>query len=182
MSDLYISWTEYYRKTEILAAKIYQSQWAFDQIVCIARGGMRIGDVLSRIYDLPLAILATSSYGGPRGQTRGEIRLAHHLTMTTENLGSNVLLVDDLVDSGTSLDRSAAWLTEHYPDEIGEIRTAVLWYKSCSSVAPDYYVDYLSDDPWIHQPFECYEKMDPADLLNKEAIATEIRTDSHGDK
>ncbi|MGC9526810.1 MAG: phosphoribosyltransferase [Limnospira sp.] len=182
MSDLYISWTEYYRKIEILAAKIYQSQWAFDQIVCIARGGMRIGDVLSRIYSLPLAILATSSYGGSQGQNRGEIRVAHHLTMTAENLGRNVLLVDDLVDSGTSIDRSVAWLMEHYPDEIQEIRTAVLWYKSCSSVAPDYYVDYLSDDPWIHQPFECYEKIRPADLLHKDAIATEVRTDSNSDK
>jgi hypothetical protein len=29
---------------------------------------------------------------------------------------------------------------------------------------PDYYVDYLPDSPWIHQPFEVYDDLDPATL------------------
>ena len=38
----------------------------FDQILCLARGGMRPGDVLSRVFDKPLAIMSTSSYrAGP---------------------------------------------------------------------------------------------------------------------
>jgi hypothetical protein len=32
-------------------------------------------------------------------------------------------------------------------------------------IKPDYYVDYLPDNPWIHQPFERYEDMKPSDLL-----------------
>ena len=64
MSDLYVSWDEYHAKIEGLAAQIYQSEWEFDQILCLARGGLRIGDILSRIFDKPLAILSTSSYGG----------------------------------------------------------------------------------------------------------------------
>ena len=55
MSDLYISWEEYHQQIETLAVKIYQSQWEFDQIVCIAKGGLRIGDILSRLFDTPLA-------------------------------------------------------------------------------------------------------------------------------
>lgn len=164
MSDLYVSWSEYHQKIECLAANIYQSQWEFNQIVCLARGGMRIGDILSRIYNLPLAILATSSYGGSGGQVRGEIEFSRDLTMTTANLGTHVLLVDDLVDSGISLEQSMIWLNTHYGSDIKEIRTAVLWYKACSVAKPDYYVDYLADNPWIHQPFEPYEKMNPADL------------------
>ena len=64
MSDLYISWSDYHHKIEQLAVKIYQSGWEFNQIVCLARGGLRVGDILSRIYNQPLAILATSSYNG----------------------------------------------------------------------------------------------------------------------
>ncbi|MGB3614563.1 MAG: hypothetical protein WBA10_12290, partial [Elainellaceae cyanobacterium] len=44
------------------------------------------------------------------------------------------------------------------------VRTAVLWYKSCSVMTPDYYVTHLQDDPWIHQPFEQYETMTPGEL------------------
>jgi hypoxanthine phosphoribosyltransferase len=164
MSDLYVSWSEYHQKIEYLAAQIYQSRWEFNQIVCLARGGMRIGDILSRIYNLPLAILATSSYGGPGGQVRGNLKFSRDLTMTTDNLGNRVLLVDDLVDSGISLEQSIIWLNTHYGADIQEVRTAVLWYKACSMSQPDYYVDYLVNNPWIHQPFERYEEMNPADL------------------
>ncbi|NES05003.1 MAG: phosphoribosyltransferase [Okeania sp. SIO2F4] len=164
MSDLYISWPEYHQTIEYLAAKIYQSQWEFNQIVCLARGGVRVGDILSRIFRKPLAILATSSYGGIKGQERGNIKIGKNLTMTTDTLGSHVLLVDDLVDSGISIQRSIVWLQDNYTQEIQELKTAVLWYKSCSIFEPDYYVDYLTDNPWIHQPFEIYERMNLDDL------------------
>lgn len=164
MSDLYLSWTEYHQKIEQLAVKVYQSDWKFNQIVCLAKGGLRIGDVLARIFDLPLAILATSSYGGSNNQVRGSITIGRDLTMTTANLGSHVLLVDDLVDSGVTLKKTLVWLDRQYGFYIEEVRTAVLWYKNCSVIAPDYYVDYLPDNPWIHQPFEHYEQITPAEL------------------
>lgn len=164
MSDLYISWSEYHQKIEQLAVKIYQDNWNFNQIVCIAKGGLRIGDILCRIYDQPLAILSAYSYGGAENRIRGAIAFSQHLAMTTDKLGSRVLLVDDLVDSGISLRESISWLESHYSHEIAEIRTAVLWYKSCSAITPNYYVDYLPDNPWIHQPFEPYERISPSQL------------------
>lgn len=164
MPDLYVSWSDYHQQIEQLALKIYQSNWKFNQIICLARGGLRVGDILSRIFDQPLAILSTASYGGENNQVRGSITFSHDLTMTTANLGSHVLLVDDLVDSGTSLKKTYSWLDRKYGFYIEEIRSAVLWYKACSVIAPDYYVDYLDNNPWIHQPFELYEQMDPADL------------------
>ena len=165
MPDLYVSWSEYHQKIEQLAAKIYQSQWQFNQIVCIARGGLRVGDILSRIYKQPLAILTTTSYGGSDGHQRGSLQVSRNLTMTTAKLGSHVLLVDDLVDSGITLQEIIKWLPEHDGVDIQEIRTAVIWYKACSIIKPDYYVDYLLDNPWIHQPFERYEEINPAALL-----------------
>lgn len=162
MPDLYVSWSAYHQKIEQLAVKIYQSQWEFNQIVCLARGGLRVGDILSRIYKQPLAILATSSYSGS-GKQRGNLILSRHLTMTTTDLGSHILLVDDLVDSGVTLQQTIPWLNQHHT-QIAEIRTAVLWYKACASFAPDYYVDYLADNPWIHQPFEHYENINLAEL------------------
>ncbi|GAA6617459.1 phosphoribosyltransferase [Scytonema sp. NUACC26] len=165
MPDLYVSWSDYHRKIEQLAAKIYQSGWEFNQIVCLARGGLRVGDILSRIYKQPLAILATSSYSGAGKQERGKLIFSRHLTMTTEHLGSRILVVDDLVDSGITLQQCIPWLQENSLSPIEDIRTAVLWYKACSVIVPDYYIDYLADNPWIHQPFELYEFMNPTDLM-----------------
>jgi hypoxanthine phosphoribosyltransferase len=164
MPDLHVSWSEYHQKIEQLAAKIHQSGWEFNQIICLARGGLRVGDILSRIFDQPLAILSTASYRGSGGRVQGSITFSRDLTMTTPNLGSHVLLVDDLVDSGVSLKRTLVWLDRNYGFYVDEVRTAVLWYKERSVIAPDYYVDYLTDNPWIHQPFEVYENINPASL------------------
>ena len=61
MTDLFVSWEEYHKKTEELAIKVYEDDWEFNQVVCIAKGGMRVGDVFARIFDVPLAILSVES-------------------------------------------------------------------------------------------------------------------------
>jgi uncharacterized protein len=166
MSDLYVTWEQYHQSIEILAGKIYQSQWEFNQIVCLARGGLRIGDIFSRLYHKPLAILFSSSYDDDH--KRDEVQFSEHLVMIGENLGNRVLIVDDLVDSGISLQKTIDWLKQRYPIE--DLRTGVIWYKANSIFKPDYYVDYLVDNPWVHQPFEVYEQMTPADLVNRHQL------------
>jgi uncharacterized protein len=162
MTDLSVSWPEYHQKIEQLAAIIYQSGWQFNQIICLARGGLRVGDILSRVYDCPLAVLATSSY---RDHRREALSIASSLTMATPKLGTKVLLVDDLVDSGVTLQQTLVWLEQH--TEIDEVQTAVIWYKAASVIEPHYFVNYLADNPWIHQPFEQYEQTRPQDLAAK---------------
>lgn len=164
MSDLFVSWEDYHQSIERLAVQVHSSGWEFNQLLCLAKGGLRVGDILARIFDVPLAILATSSYGGAGNRVRGSITFSRDLTMTTPNLGNRVLIVDDLVDSGVTLKKSLVWLDRNYGFYADEVRTAVLWYKECSVIKPDYYVHYLSDNPWIHQPFEKYEDMTIADL------------------
>jgi hypoxanthine phosphoribosyltransferase len=165
VADLHVDWDEYHRLVERLAVTVHAALWDFDQIVCIARGGLRVGDTLSRIFAKPLAIIATSSYAGEGGTERGALAIASAITMTTASLGPRVLLVDDLVDSGVTLAAVMAHLLERarFP-EVREVRTAVLWYKACSACRPDWFVEYLADSPWIHQPFEKYDRTRPADL------------------
>jgi uncharacterized protein len=167
MSDLYVSWTDYHENIEKLAVAVDQSGWKFNQLVCLAKGGLRVGDIFARLFDLPLAILSTASYGGINNQVRGSVTFGRDLTMTTANLGSHILIVDDLVDSGITLKKSLVWLDRQYGFYVEEVRTAVLWYKACSEFKPDYYVDYLPDNPWIHQPFEQYETLTPSDLAQR---------------
>ena len=163
MPDLYVTWDQYHAEIEKLARQIHESNWQFNQLICIARGGLRVGDVLSRIYDMPLAILSTSSYTEKAGTIRGELMIADQMTMASGRLGDRVLLVDDLVDSGVTLEAVTRTLPQRYP-QITALRTAVLWYKACSVFKPDYFTEYLPDNPWIHQPFEVYDSMRPKDV------------------
>ena len=164
--SLDVTWDAYNRLVERLALNVHESGYRFNQIICVARGGLRVGDVLSRIYDLPLAILSTHSYTSEGGTIRGELVIAEHMTMTKPRLGDRVLLVDDMVDSGHTLDAVHAELPKRFP-HITALKTAVLWWKRCSVFTPDYYVEYLADNPWIHQPFEVYDTLRPEELAGR---------------
>jgi len=158
--SLTVSWDEYNVLTERLALVVHESGYAFDQIICIARGGLRVGDVMSRIWERPLAILSTHSYAAEGGTVRGELVIAEHMTMTSPKLGSRILVVDDMVDSGHTLAMVMAELPKRFP-HIASIKSAVLWWKACSVFRPDFHVSYLPDNPWIHQPFEVYDRLRP---------------------
>ncbi len=160
---LWVSWDAYHRAIEQLATLVHQSGYPFDQILCLARGGLRIGDVFSRLFKVPLAILSTSSYREDAGTRRGELDIAANISSNAGPLAGRILLIDDLVDSGITLQRVAQHLQQHFPTVI-ELRTAVIWYKACSPVRPDYYVARLADSPWIHQPFEVYDGLTPEQL------------------
>ena len=164
MADLHVTWDQYDSLIEKLAKQIDDSGWQFNSLICIARGGLRVGDVLSRIFDMPLAIISTSSYTEDAGTVRGELMIAEQMTLASGRLGDRVLLVDDLVDSGVTLEAVTRTLPQRYP-QITALRTAVLWHKGCSVFKPDYFVEFLPDNPWIHQPFEKYDSMRPKDIL-----------------
>ena len=66
---------------------------------------MRPGDVLSRIFDKPLAIMSTSSYRAEAGTIQGDLDIAKYITMPKGELAGRVLLVDDLADSGVTLEQ-----------------------------------------------------------------------------
>jgi uncharacterized protein len=162
-ADLWVSWDDYNRLIEQLALTVHESGWKFDQILCLARGGLRVGDVLSRIFDVPLAILSTSSYREASGTVQGDLDISRYITMTKGEFGGRVLLVDDLVDSGLTLERVGAHLKQHYAS-VTDVKSAVLWYKGCSRIKPDFFVGYLPTNPWIHQPFEDYDTLRPGQL------------------
>ena len=54
MADLFVSWQDYIDLNEQLVLKVADSGWKFDSLLCLARGGMRPGDIFSRVYSKPL--------------------------------------------------------------------------------------------------------------------------------
>lgn len=125
---LYVSYDEYHNLIEKLALKVHQSAWQFDTILCLARGGLRPGDILSRIFDKPLAIMSTSSYRAEAGTVKGHLDIARFITTPKGEIAGRVLLVDDLADSGHTLNAVVEMLKTNYAP-ITELRSAVIWTK-----------------------------------------------------
>ena len=127
---------------------------------------MRPGDILSRIFDKPLAIMSTSSYRADSGTVQGNLDIARFITTPKGEIAGKVLLVDDLADTGHTLNTVIHQLRNNYKP-ITELRSAVIWTKGFSTFKPDYSVEFLPTNPWIHQPFEGYDALRPAQLMEK---------------
>ena len=163
---LYVSYDDYHGLIEKLALQIHKSGWQFDTILCLARGGLRPGDILSRIFDKPLAIMSTSSYRAEAGTLRGHLDIGRFIATPKGEIAGRVPLVDDLADSGVTLTAVVKRLQESYPP-ITELRTAVIWTKGISTFSADYSVENLPTNAWIHQTFEGYDSLTPEKKMKK---------------
>jgi hypoxanthine phosphoribosyltransferase len=171
MADkLIIDWKEYNHIVEKLALQIHSSGYKPDLLIGIARGGLPITDVLSRIFKLKCAYLAVESYSGKGIEDQqGELIFSREMSSTVQNMKGNILLCDDLSDTGVTLNKSIDWLRKYPPlkGNIKNIKTAVLWKKKDSTFEPDFCAQKLNHNPWIVQPFEKYEEIRINDLIQK---------------
>ena len=171
MADkLIISFDEYTKTVEKLAVQIHKD-YKPTVLVGIMRGAAPIIDILSRILKLPIAYIVIQSYSGKGMEDKqGELMFAREISsLANKKDFERVLLIDDLSDTGLTLNKSIEWLKNYEPikNNIKEIKTACLWKKKSSSFEPDYCPIKLEDDPWIVQPTEHYEELSIEDIIKK---------------
>jgi hypothetical protein len=171
MSDkLIITFNQYLEIVEKLAIQIHKN-YKPTVLVGIMRGAAPIIDILSRILKLPIAYIVIQSYSGKKMENKqGELIFAREISSLAENKDfQRVLLIDDLSDTGLTLNKSIDWLKKYEPikDFIKEIKTACLWKKKSSSFEPDFCPVKLDSDPWIVQPTEHYEELSVDEIIER---------------
>ena len=171
MTDkLIISFQEYTKSVEKLAIQIHKN---YDPtvLVGIMRGAAPILDILSRILKIPIAYIVIQSYSGKGIEDKqGELIFAREISSLAANKDFNkVLLIDDLSDTGLTLNKSIEWLKNYAPTKnfIKEVKTACLWKKKSSTFEPDFCSVRLNSDPWIVQPTEHYEEFSIEEIIEK---------------
>jgi hypoxanthine phosphoribosyltransferase len=168
---LIIKFDEYLDTVEKLALTISQN-YKPTVLVGIMRGAAPIIDILSRILKLPTAYIVIQSYSGSGIENKqGELIFARDISSIASNTDyERVLLVDDLSDTGLTLNKSIEWLKQYEPvkNYIKEIKTACLWKKKSSSFIPDFCPVRLNSDPWIIQPTEHYEELNIEEIVSKQ--------------
>ena len=167
---LIINFQEYLDTVEKLAIEV-NKKFKPTVLVGIMRGAAPIIDILSRILKLPIAYIVIQSYSGKGIEDKqGELMFAREISSLAKSKDfERVLLIDDLSDTGLTLNKSIEWLKNYDPINkfIKEIRTACLWKKKSSSFRPDFCVVNLNSDPWIVQPTEHYEEIDINQIIKK---------------
>jgi hypothetical protein len=101
---------------------------------------------------------------------QGQLMFAREISSLAKDEDfSKVLLVDDLSDTGLTLNKSIEWLKNYEVTKnfIKEVRTACLWKKKSSKFEPDFCPIKLDSDPWIVQPTEHYEDLSIQEIMKK---------------
>jgi hypoxanthine phosphoribosyltransferase len=167
---LIISFDDYNKIVEKLAIEI-NKKFKPTVLVGIMRGAAPILDILSRLLKLPIAYIVIQSYSGDGMEDQqGELIFAREISsLAKEKDYKKVLLIDDLSDTGLTLNKSIEWLKNYEPikNHINEIKTACLWKKKSSTFEPDFCPVKLDSDPWIVQPTEHYEELTIEDILKR---------------
>ena len=166
-----VSWEEYKKIVEKLAVEVHKN-YKPTVLIGIMRGAAPIIDILSRILKLPIAYIVIQSYSGKGIEDQqGQLMFAREISSLADNKDFNkVLLIDDLSDTGLTLNKSIEWLKNYGPtkDYIKEVKTACLWKKKSSKFEPDFCSVKLNSDPWIVQPTEHYEELNIDQILEKQ--------------
>ena len=113
---LIISFDEYTQIVEKLAIQIHE-KYKPTVLVGIMRGAAPIIDILSRILKLPIAYIVIQSYSGKGLEDQqGQLMFAREISSLANNKDFNkVLLIDDLSDTGLTLNKSIEWLKNYGP-------------------------------------------------------------------
>lgn len=155
-------WTDIDRMARKLFEKIQESKFQPDIIVGISRGGWIPARLLSDILESSITIK-----GSERKTILANMQITfytriaetHARPVISQDLnvdirGKKILLVDDLVDSGESIQCALDYLKLK---DSGIVKVATLLYKPTSKIIPDYYIETTED--WIVFPHEVYEFM-----------------------
>ena len=143
-----------------LAWKVFESGYKPNYIVGVWRGGAPIGIAVQELLSV-LGIhsdhiaIRTSYYKGI-DQTEGEVSV-YGLNYVIKNVHSedSLLIVDDVHDTGISIDKIISDLSTACKKNTPEIRVATPYYKPIknkTSRVPDYYLH--ETDKWLVFPHE----------------------------
>lgn len=142
-----------------LAYQIQDSGFEPDMVICIARGGYVPARLLCDFMNIfDLASIRIKHY---TGSDKSEAAILVD-KLGIEIRGMKILLVDDVDDTGDTLQLALEHLGSLQPDEI---KVAVLHHKVISSLVPDFYAQKIIRWRWITYPWAVIE--DTLGFINK---------------
>lgn len=158
-----ISLQEVYRKSHELARDIMRAGTSFDIVIAIARGGMLPGRLICDFLNIGrLSSLQVRHYtGGGEQMEQAEI-----LDLVRTDLkGKNVLLIDDVNDSGKTLQAAVDHVHSFQP---AILKTAVLHEKENDLFKTDFNGEKLKEWKWLVYQWAATE--DILEFLNRDKM------------
>lgn len=147
----FVSWEKLHQVCFKLANKISHKKLEFDRIVCISRGGLVVARIFSDFLELPISNFTIVAY-----VTIGKTKTPKIVEKLAVNIkDEKILLVDEIVDHGTTLKKAITYLKTFSPKKITSL---VPYIKSWSFPQPDFW--QVKTDKWVVFSYEARETVE----------------------
>ncbi|MDR2099634.1 MAG: phosphoribosyltransferase [Campylobacteraceae bacterium] len=135
----YYSFEEFFEDVKTIALEV--KPYKFDTYLAIARGGMTFGHFLAHALDTrELYALNSIHYEGSK-----KLDYIKIFNIPDLSHAKNILVLDDIADSGETLLEIKKRLEKTYPN--AKVKTATLLYKETSVIKPDFFAKKTTE--WI---------------------------------
>lgn len=181
MKKIYITAQQLLESSFQLAHQIYEDGFRPEFIIGIWRGGTPIGIAVQEYFEYKGVStdhisVRTSSYYGIKKQSK-EIRVhGLHYLIENANADDKLLIVDDVFDSGRSVDALIKQIKKQSRKNTPhDIRVACSWYKPkmrAVDIEPDYYIH--KNNEWLVFPHEL-DGLDLDEIINNKTDLKNIK-------
>jgi len=140
----YISWNEFESLSLELGKKIIDSKKKYSSVICVSRGGLLLGRILSGILNLPLGVISAKNINN-------KYVIDNNISCLFDIKG-DILLVDDVIEQKESVEITKK--IKKIQKEVRNIDLACIFYKSQNEFVPLYYVNKIKDRLTIVFPYQ----------------------------
>ncbi|MFV2038766.1 MAG: phosphoribosyltransferase, partial [Acidimicrobiales bacterium] len=153
-----LDWVGYGAAARALAQIVADDKYRPDVILAIARGGLFVAGSLGYALSVKnLYVMNVEYYTGVDERLDVPVALPPYVD-SVDLHDSNVLIVDDVADTGATL----AYVHDFCQGEVADVRSAVLFEKSPSIIKCEYV--WKRTDRWINFPWSTAEPIvEPSD-------------------
>ncbi|MGU3435809.1 phosphoribosyltransferase [Actinomycetes bacterium M1A6_2h] len=142
-----LTWELFGTASRELTQSIVDSGFEPDIVIAIARGGLLPAGAIAYAMGVKAAGTLNVEFYSDIEETLPDPVVLEPLLDTNAIKGKKLLVVDDVADSGRTLALVVDLLREH----TDEIRSAVIYTKPASVIAPDF--SWRKTDLWINFPW-----------------------------
>jgi hypothetical protein len=149
------NWDYIYDLCRGVSNQVKRDDFEPDVVVALARGGWFAGRCICDFLGMDdLTSLKMEHYVGT-AQKSSEPEVRYPMPEGSVK-GKDVLIIDDIADTGGSIKRADEYVNER---DAGEVRTATLQLLQTSEFEPDYIGERLEEWAWVVYPWNFIEDM-----------------------
>ncbi len=172
-----VTWDDIVKLSTNLSRKIRESGYNVDVIVAIARGGLVPSRIVADVLGVMDVLSIKIEHWVETASHTPQAKVKYNYTLSLD--GKNVLIIDDITDTGDSMELARDYVMKNFHPEVA--KTATMQHISTASKStPDFFAEEVRDWTWFMYPWNYWEDMiNLVGKILKEKAETKEKLDSN---